>query len=816
MFKNYFKVAIRNIMKYRIFSFINVFGLAMAMSVCMLIVLMLADQMSYDQFHEKKDRTYRILSKIESSIKPNASSPFPLANTLKTEYPIIEESTHLVPGVGGDATHDRTTVEMRGFFAAPSFFKVFSFELEKGDKHSALDAPNSMIITSEVANRLFPGENPIGKTVEFVDRSLHFLDFGMGGQESPPADWGAYIITGVLADQNYKTHLKFDVLVSSASLPALYERGMINDLTDNWRTYSKCFTYVVLKPEKNEQDLATSLNDIVVRKYADFSELKGFKLIPQKLTRITPGIFVGNPISLRLPIEVYYFLSFFAVIIMLLACLNYANLSTARALSRAKEIGVRKVTGAKRKNLILQFLSESTITSLLALLMAANLLIVVKSGFMSLWVNKYLHFDLKENLSVYLIFAGLALFIGLIAGVYPAVHLSKFQPIETLRNNDGIRPGKLGIRKILSVSQFVISLFFIVTSILIFNQFRHFIDFKYGFNAENIINVELQSNDYRLISNELRSVPGVALISACDYIPTTAGSHATSIKKAGSEEESKKIGLLRTDENFVDNLELKLVAGQNLPTAGVASDHFVLVNVAAAKLLGYEHPSDIIGRTYVTGNDKETIEIIGVVEDFRFESPMLAEGIGPLMLRNQPDKFSYVNVKIAANDLMASIAALEKKWKNIDPVHPFRYEFFDEQLASTSQALGDVVSVLSFIAILAISIACLGLLGMATYTSERRTKEVGIRKILGAQEFRIALLLSKEFLVMLAISVLIAAPLSYLINSAWLQNFPNRVEFGFGTILLGAFIVLALGFITIGSQTLRASRRNPVDALRYE
>ncbi|MBC7920600.1 MAG: ABC transporter permease [Ferruginibacter sp.] len=808
MFYNYLKVGIRNLLRYKVFSFINVFGLAVAMSVCLLLILMLADQKSYDQFHAKKDRIYRILWDKENSKAPSAATPFPLAGTLKNDYPIVEETTQLTRGVGGDVIYNQRSQEMRGYFADASFFKVFSYPLEKGNERSTLVLPNSMVITSAYAHRLFGDENPIGKTVQFVDRG--------GGLDSPPVNWGLYTITGVIANKNHKSHLKFDFLISSSSRKALYEENKTDDLTNRWES-NQCYTYALLDPDKNGSDLTVSLNDLVRRKRDEFKDVKGFKLMAQPLTKITPGRLVSNEPSYSLPIVAYYFLSLLALVIMISACLNYTNLSIARALTRAKEIGVRKVTGAQRKDLIFQFLSESIITALLALAMAILLLIFMKPAFKALWINQYLNFDLQENIPVYFLFAGFALLIGTVAGAYPALHLSTFQPIKVLKNTDSLRPGKLGMRKVLSVSQFVISLLFITTSILIHNQFRHFVEFDYGFNAKNIVNVALQGNDYRKISNELAAVPGISTISACDYIPATGTQNGIELKVPGSEEEYKKLTLLLTSENFVDNLRIKFLAGRQLTATSDSSNRFILVNGAAAKEFGYQYPSQMIGQIVESKWGKETLEVIGVVEDFVFRHPMGGtDKIGPLVLRNQPGSFGYLNVQIASGNLMGTVAKLENKWKSIDPVHPFKYEFFDQQLAATHQGLFDVVSILGFIAFLAITIACLGLLGMATYATERRKKEVGIRKILGAEAWRIALLLSREFFSVLVISVLIGAPLSYLLNNFWLQNFPNRVEFGLGTVLSGAVILLVLGILTIGSQTIRASKRKPVDALKMD
>jgi putative ABC transport system permease protein len=816
MFKNYFKIGIRNILKYKTFSFINVFGLAVAMSVCMLIILMLADQNRFDQFHEKKDRVHRILSDYENSRQSYATTPYPLAASLKTEYPIVEDATNLTPGVGGDALYQQKIVEMRGYFADPSFFNVFSFDLVQGDQRTCLASPNSMVISNEIASRLFKDENPIGKTVDFSDRQLPFPQ-GHDGVGSTPVPWGSFTITGIIDETKYKSHLRFDVLVSSSSMQALYAEKKVEDMTNNWEWFYRTYTYALIDPNKSSIELDSALNDLVAHKYKTIKseQTKGFKLQSQKLSDVQLGL-MGNDTNNRLPLVGYYFLAILALVIMTTACLNYTNLAVARALSRAKEIGVRKVTGANRKSLIFQFLTESIVTSLLSLTLAILLLLLIKPAFMNLWVNKHLNFELPSSLSVYLTFFGFALVIGIIAGIYPAFHLSAFQPIKALKHLDSMKPGKLGMRKILSASQFVISLFFITTSILVFNQFKHFMEFDYGFSSKNIVNVELQGSDYKKLATQFRDVAGVSSISACDIIPAAGGNNNTQLKKVGSTEEFTTAGLLMTDENFTENLGLKIIAGKNLPESYESSDRFILVNESAVKTLGYRFPAQIIGETFESKWGNEILEVVGVVEDFRYKLLINEDKIAPLILRNQPANFQYLNVRISSADLKSTIVDLEAKWTKIDPIHPFKYEFFDEQLATTHQGVFDLVSILGFIAFLAIVIACLGLLGMAIYTSERKRKEVGIRKVLGAESLSIALLLSKEFVKTLTISICIGAPLSYLSNNFWLQYLPNRVEFGLETVSIGASVLLILGLITIGSQTIRASRSNPVESLRAE
>jgi len=434
---------------------------------------------------------------------------------------------------------------------------------------------------------------------------------------------------------------------------------------------------------------------------------------------------------------------------------------------------------------------------------------------MELWINRYLQFELQGNIQVYLIFAGFALFIGLVAGFYPALHLSRYKPIKALKSNEDSRPGKLGMQKVLGVSQFVISLFFITTSILIFNQFRHFLQFEYGFNPKNVINLSLQGNNFAKIKTSFNAVPGVDNISACNYIPSTGTNNGISLRPIGSETEYRQCTFLITDENFVNNLEIKLIAGRHLEPTD-STNRFIVINKSAVTAFGYADPGAIVGQVFESAWGKEPLEVIGVVEDFFVKMPMGEDKVSPLVLRNQPHDYCYANIKIVSPDLMGTIGKLEEKWKNIDPVHTFQYEFYDEQLAAMHQGLFDIVPILGFIAFIAITIACLGLLGMSTYTSERKKKEVGIRKVLGAADFSIALLLSKDFLKVLVISVCIGAPMSYLLNNLWLERFPNRVDFGLGTVMLGTIILLGLGLITIGSQTIRASRQNPVESLKME
>lgn len=808
MLKNYVKVGIRNILRYKAFSFINIFGLAVAMSVSMLIILMLVDQTSYDQFHKNKDRIYRVNMK-PVNFHLYATSPFPAADALKTAYPFIEETTSLLGGVGGDAVYGQKLVSAIGYFASDSFLRMFSYELESGDRSTALHEPNTMILSHDAARQLFGDEDPLGKVVEFTDRGISYHS----DDERPPVSWGSFKVTGVMTT-NYKSHLKFDVLVSAASLSVLYKDKKVDDISDNWNHYWRCYTYVMLKPDAGTDQLNAALNQLAEQQYKADENMRGSTFVAQSLNAITPGPALGNSPTTSLPTFVYYILGGLALVILIFACLNYTNLSIARAVTRSKEIGIRKVNGAFRWDLIFQFLSESIITALMALAMANVLLLFLKSAFMHLWVNKYLNIQLEFNTYAYLLFFGFALVVGFIAGVFPALSLSKYKPAKVLKNMASSGGRKLGLRKVLTVTQFAISLLLIITAIVIYNQFNYFMHFEYGFMPQQVVNVKLQSNNFQLVKNTLSTVPGVTAVSGCSYVPAIGRNDNATLKKPGMEDPITAIDM-RVDEDFIDVMSLDLIAGHNLPPGNDSTATYILVNEQFVKEAGFNQPEEILGYRFEQGND-HTVEVAGVIKDFTFHLLFTGRKTGPIIMHNEPQQFSLANVKIESKNSAAILAQLKDKWKTVDPVHPFEYEFYDDELANTNQGIFDIASIIGFVAFLAITIACLGLLGMAIYTIERRTKEVGIRKVMGAGETALVVLLSREFLILLGIAIFIAAPLGYFVNNLWLQFLVNRVDIDFSTIALGSFVLLVLGFITIGSQTIRASKSNPADILKME
>ncbi|MEO8860290.1 MAG: ABC transporter permease, partial [Ginsengibacter sp.] len=415
MFKNYLKTAWRNLAKYKAFSFINIFGLSVAMSVCMLMILMLSDQLSYDNFQKNKERIYRLATTPLNRTNLRATIPFPVAGKLAQDFPAVEDAVFLRRGFGGDAVYNMRYAEVKGYFSTPSFFKVFSYDLEAGNAATALQKPGSIVISHKAAEKLFGKQDPVGKTIRFSDRGLNeWTDEG-----TRPVDWGLFTITGVFADHGYKSHLQFDAIMSASTLDRLYAENKIEDLSGDWSNDYGTFAYVLLRKTASEKDLKQALDQITLQHFKDNKnpQVKESRLTFQPLTRINPGPIISNSPTNTLPLFVYYILGGLVLVILLTSCLNYTSLSVARSVTRSGEIGLRKVIGAHRKDLIIQFLCETMLTVFLSLLLANGFLFILKNAFLHLWINKYLKFDLHFNVYVYIAFVVFSLLISFISGI---------------------------------------------------------------------------------------------------------------------------------------------------------------------------------------------------------------------------------------------------------------------------------------------------------------------------------------------------------------------------------------------------------------
>lgn len=814
MLRNYFNIALRNIFKHKVFSFINIFGLAVSLSVCLLIMLVIADQKSYDQFHTNKDRIYRVLTigKGNTTFK-SASSALPLGEKLKKEYAGIEEAASLVRGFGGDIFYKEKIASGGGYFASAGLLKIFDFELVKGNPTTALQNPFSIVIAEEIAAQLFGNEDPLGKSIKFNDKGM-IPGVPEGEAGNRETEYGEFTITGVFEKPVGKTHLPFKVLASLSTLPILKNEKKLDYTPDDWNNVWTSFTYILLEKGKEKEDLQASLNQIVEKQYK-VGDPNQFDFKAEALADITPSEPIGNMTHISVPKVVLIILSVLGLIVMLSACLNYTNLSVARSLTRAKEVGIRKVAGATRRQVFMQFIIESVVVSLFALALAVGLLSFLKLAFSGLWLNRYLNITFDENIGIIVIFIAFSITIGVLAGMLPSFYISAFSPIQVLKNFAGMKLFKrLTLRKALLVIQFCISLTFVISTTLLYFQLDYILNSDYGFEKDNIVSIKLYKAENRQrFMQSITSQKDILGISACAFMPSTGTSMGTQAYKTDITKDSIQIAFIDIDAHFIELMGLKLIAGTDFPENSVAgSEQYVIINEKMVKDFKLGSSVDAIGQRLLI--ESKNLKVIGVVKDFRYND--ITREIGAMVLRNRPEQFGYISVKLGGKNTMESLTYLENQWKKVNPNTKFEYTFLDQQLRFLYSMFSDIAKVISFLSFLAVLVSCLGLLGMATYTAETRTKEVGVRKVLGASVTQIAVLLSKSFIYLLLIAIVIATPIAYFVNNLWLEFFVYRVSFGIGILSVGVFIMLIISFLTVFSQTWRAARSNPVDSLRSE
>ena len=812
MLWNYIKVGLRNLFRHKVFSFINIFGLSISMSVCLLIISMIAGLSKYDRFHENYDRIYRVLSKRENSGNFNATTPMPIREALIEDYSGIEKIVTFKRGFGGDASYENTSVPLVGYFCSEELFDVFSFKLEKGNPSSALKDPFSVVLTQESAKKVFGDKDPLGKVIRFSERGLVMAGIP---NKNKPTFLGDFTVTGVLDEIPGKTHLEFHILASMSTLPTLETQGIDKTLQADWKNNKDAYSYLLLDKERDQTYLQSVLDNIANHEQANYEDYS-IVFAAQPMSKITPGKLYGNPFSFRLPLQAIYFLSILAALVIVSACFNYTNLSLAKSLSRAKEVGIRKVAGAFKHQVLGQFIGESVILSLLSLILAIGILEMLKPAFRGLWLTKYIKVDMAGDIPVYLVFFIFSVLIGIIAGVLPAFYLSSFKPIKVLKGASGMKAfKKVNLRKILIVAQFSMALFFIISTTLIYFQLNHLMNAEYGFNKENIVNVPLHGNAFENYANNIKNHSGITRVSGSSIVMATGGTSHTFLKRPENPDDSLGTSQMSADRSYIESIELEILAGTNFQEhQSGASENHILVNEQVVEKLGYANALEIVGESFLVNKQDQPVIVIGVVRDFHYSH--MIDQIGPFIIRNLPERFRYANIKVSAGDLDNTMVYLDEKWKEIDNDHAFEPQFMNDQLAESHAIFGDITYIVGFIAIVAISIACLGLLGMVLYVTNTKIKEIGIRKVHGARLKDVVFMLSKGFLIMLLIAIIIATPLAKLANELWLREFAVRVQFGYEILGIGILILFVLGLITIFSQTIKTARTNPIDALRYE
>jgi putative ABC transport system permease protein len=803
MFKSILTTALRNIIRNKSFSIINLIGLSVSMSLGMLIILIVKEQLTYDNFHQDRERIYRVNTmalRVEGGSEPYASAPLPIGRVLKEEYTFTENVVAISRRLNGDATYGNVNVPLSGLITDPSFLQVFNFQLEKGNPATALSQPNNLILTQESAERIFGRQEPLGQTISL-------------------SGYGEFTITGVLKKFPSKTHFEFEALASTTALPIWEKDGIVNASIDNWNNYYGNYIYFKLKQGRSTEEVNQALATISKKYYANLkleTRDKGYEFYLHPLDDITPGPELSNQMGQGMPTFLLIFLGTLAGVVLIMSVFNFTNLMIAKSLTRAREIGMRKVVGARRFQVFFQFVGETVMFSLIALVFSYLMLQFLKTGYLQLPLNEEFSMNLEEDVTLYFIFIVFAIVVGIIAGLLPAGYLSAFKPLNVLRDSGNLKVySRLTFRKVLMVAQFTFSVIFVIVVLVIYNQINFMIKADYGFNQKDIVNVRLQGMEFEKMANEVRSLAGVVSVGGVSHQLGTWQDGASDYKK-NREDEPFVMRDFIVDDNYIRNLEFVFLAGKNFEAAAQGEqEKHVILNESALTHFGFSNPVSAIGQPIFV-NDSVMLEVIGVVKDFHFRP--LNSKIGPLALRYGTDGLNYLSAKIVPTQKEAVIASIESIWKKLDPIHTVDYMMLEEEVDDAYRQAGfhDILVIVGYITFLAVTLACLGMLGMAMYATQTRVKEVGVRKVMGASVPDVVILLSKSFLILISVAVVIGTPVSILVGNLFLDLYAYKIQITPMLIMGGVSIIAILGLMVICSQTIKAAVSNPVKSLRYE
>lgn len=799
MLRNYIKITLRTIKRHKAYSFINVAGLAIGMACCILIVNYIAYESSYDRFHDNSDRIYRINTILEFGGRGGklASTNHPIGDYLEDNYSEVINSAKFRRYMYGQTLvefEEKKFFENRIYYAQNSVFDIFTFPMIIGNPKTALIAPHSVVLTESYAKKYFSEEEPIGKILRLDNRE-------------------DYKVTGVIRDIPGNTHFPINMLLSFESFYVSNPR-----LKGNWLGDFEIHTFVLLKEDYDYKELEKKLPAIVEKNMGNILKAIGGKVeySIQPLTDIHLHSDLQNEPSGQSDIAYIYAFSAIALFILLIACINFMNLSTARSAKRAQEVGMRKVLGANKKKLVYQFLGESLILSSFAFIIATGLAELALPMIRSLTALELSIFFTDVPIFV-VVSVGFVFIVGIIAGSYPAFFLSAFKPVSVLKGGVKTGPANFRIRSILVVFQFAVSVFLIIGTIVVFNQISYMKNRNLGFDKENIVYIQILDDSIQFstetIKRELVKIPGVVRASATSHIPSHGAMHNAFVPEGFSLEESQMMGRISGDFDFLETFGIELIAGRNFsPEFSTDIKESILINETTAKKIGWDDP---IGKRISELLEKATPRtVVGVVKDFHTDS--LHNPLASVLINYDPDDYSYIAVRLSPENIPRTMELLGKKWKELAPTGMFDYTFLDASLDALYRTEERLGKIFTYFSILAILIACLGLFGLASFTAEQKTKEIGIRKVLGAPVSGIVLLLSKEFTKWVIAANIFSWPIAYFVMNKWLQNFAYRTSIELWSFFLAAAMAIMIALITICYQSLRAALANPIDSLRYE
>jgi putative ABC transport system permease protein len=816
MIKNYLKIAYRSLMKRKGYSFINVVGLAIGMAVCLLIVLFIKSETGFDKFHKEGDNIYRLVVERKYPGRSTSYSNIPqsYAQAIKQEMPEVREAVRIFDfgaGAGFQLKYgDKKFEEKNALFADSNFFNVFQADILAGNKEHALNKPNSIVITERAAVKYFGSvENAIGKSLQPEG-------------DNPPVE-----VTAVCSNWPESSHFGFDMLISTAGNQNFHNINYVNFGPHTYVLLNKNASVAAFEakmPKVIEKYAAGNIERQFGVSFKKFQEAgNGYKYYLQPLTKIHLTSHLEGELKPNGSLTAVYIFSLVAVFILLIACVNFINLSTARSGERAKEVGVRKTFGSEKKALVSQFLAESALLSFTAMLIAIGLAYLLLPLFNQI-SGKDLSFSGVINANSLLILLGITLLTGILGGLYPAFVLSSFKPIQVLRGKFKTGSYGLALRNGLVVFQFAVSVILIICTIVVNQQMNYMTSDKLGFNKEHTIvlqRTDLLAENTRAFKNEVRKIAGVENVSGATAVPGLENYFGISWQEMSSTEPMTGRGIM-TDDQYQSVLGLQLTEGRffskDFPTDTLA----VVLNEKAVKEMGLIKP---IGARVITpeqflnapDGSQRIYTVVGVVKDFHYQS--LHQPIVPLVFTNAArfnDVMFLTAVRVKTDNFKETVAAIEQKWKTFIKDRPFQYEFLDKTIAAQYHAEQRTQKIFIFFSSLTIFIACIGLLGLAAYTTQQRVHEIGIRKVLGASVGSITTMLSKHFLKLVLIAMLLSVPVAWWMMNKWLEDFTYRINISWWVFALSGALAFGIALLTVSFQAIKAAIANPVKSLRTE
>jgi putative ABC transport system permease protein len=807
MLKNYIKTAVRNLLKRKGYSLINIVGLAIGMASCLLILMFVNDELSYDTYNEKADRIFRVAGSFFYGGRSFdiAVAPAPMAQVLIDEFPEVEDAVRFRErGLFIFRYGENSYKERRVFYADPSLFNLFTLPLLKGDPKTALAEPNTLILSRLTAAKYFRDEDPIGKTLRLNDQT-------------------DYMVSGVFEEIPGNSHFHADVLIAMASLPESKNKIWMNQ---NFQTY------ILLHEGADPAAVEAKFPDMLIKymgpqieafmgksmeKLAEENELKG-EFYLQALPDIHLQSDLIGEMEATSDVKYVYIFTAIALFILIIASINYMNLSTARSAGRAREVGIRKVLGSFRSQLIRQFLTESMMLCLVSLVLALGLVRLALPFFNGL-SGKVLSMSDLGNSAMVGALVLVAIFVGVLAGSYSAFLLSAFQPVHVLKGQLKSGAKTSWLRSGLVVIQFAASIILIIGTFVVYDQLNYIQNKKLGYDKEQVIilnNAYLLGDQTESYKNQMLTYPQIVGAAVSGYLPVPSNNNNSAVLPEG-ERDSKKATSMQNwivDYDYITTLGMKIFDGRNFSREYSTDTKATIINQAAAKQFDWAQPvGRRIGRIIPNQGDLELYEVIGVVEDFHFET--LKETIGPLVmfLGNSNENISF---RVETEDISGTIGLLQKEWKRFLPYQPFEYSFLDERFADMYQTEQRIGRIFGVFAGFAIFIGCLGLFALAAFTAEQRTKEIGIRKVLGATAPNIVRLLTKEFVILIGVANVIAWPVAFWVMRGWLKDFSYRISMSIWLFLFAGLMTLTVAMLTISYQAVKAALADPANSLRYE